>query len=324
MSAKDNLNAALFIKILAVSYWLLYALLGFFSDNLRTNIHWPLPAYLLLLIVMASQGNHLMTLKTWAAWSGAIAHVLFLIGIYGLIQFIPIDSNPHKQLVNNAIGWQQLARKTSALKQSSQPLIADNFMTAASLNYYRPKQQSTYIPALAHPMNQKHGRRVQLELMGLLFNKTPENTTLVVVDHTALKLSQQIPFYQRSCEQLNGIRLIDQLSIQSGAKLFYFFHTNTGDCDIPPIVYHDYHQGVHSGWIMTKRDSDAHVDIANTNKDFSNEPTTTINPLGENELFKMVSAEDYQLLKYHITHEGSIQLNVKQNQADWLSQRFYP
>src|SRR5690606_7305398 len=134
-------------------------------------------------------------------------------------------------------GWSQLSSKTQSLKQPGQLIIADYFMTAAALNYYL---DSDTIPALNHPMNTKHGRQLQLSLMHLLYRDTPDEPALLVVEHTALKLPQQIPFYQQSCQQLKGLRLVGDLSIRQGSKLYYFFQTNSGSCELPPIIYHEH------------------------------------------------------------------------------------
>ncbi|KAA3642092.1 MAG: phospholipid carrier-dependent glycosyltransferase [Proteobacteria bacterium] len=314
-------KALLFIQLLAVLYWLLYAILGFFSDNLRTNIHWPIPAYLLLLLVAATYYQRHVPLKKWAVVTGGFAHVLFLIGFYLLLHNIPVTSNNHKQLINNAIGWQQVTAKTRELQQPGQVIIGDYFMTAAVLNYQRNEQ--TLIAALPHPMNQKHGRRQQLALMNLLYQDTPEKPALLVVEHTALKLHQQIPFYQNSCRQLNGLRLIDDLSIRQGSKIYYFFYTNAHSCDIPPIIYHDYQQGIHSGWVMVSKDINTqlnHVTITGKSTPVSSVQSL---PLGQDHLFSTVNAAHYQRLGYQVEANDHLQLSVQTADKTITTQRFY-
>jgi len=308
-----------FIQLLAVYYWLLYAILGFFSDNLRTNIHWPLPAYLLLLLVAATFHQRHQRLKKWAVVTGGLAHVIFLIGIYLLIHVLPVTSNNHKQLINNAIGWTQLKAQVDELQQPGQLIIADYFMTAAALSYERDGQ--ALIPALVHPMNEKHGRQLQLTLMNLRYDETPEQPALLVVEHTALKLAQQIPFYQQSCEQLNGLRLVDDLSIRQGSKVYYFFHTNARTCDIPPIIYHDYQQGMHQGWVMVEKNLTTRLmDTSTTDSSM----TTQTKELGQSGLFKGIDPAQYQLLQYKAVNNGSLQLKIKSDRQTVLTQRFYP
>ncbi len=314
-----NARAIRFIQALAVLYWLLYALLGFFSDNLRTNVHWPLPAYLLLLLVAAAADSHQYTLKKWAVITGGLAHVALLTGFYGLLHLWPVNSNNHKQLINNAIGWQQLAVKTEQLQQPGQAVIADYFMTAAALSYYR--DNSTPVPALAHPMNTKHGRQKQLALMGLLYQDSLQQPALLVVEHTALKLSQQIPFYQQSCEQLNGLRLVDDLSIRQGSKLYYFFQTHANRCEIPPIIYHDYQDGVHTGWVMVNKNPGTYLNDTTTSDAAM---IVQSQSLGPSNLFETVNPAQYQLLNYQTVNDGSLQLKVETDRQTVLTQRFYP
>ncbi|MCX7544516.1 ArnT family glycosyltransferase [Marinicella gelatinilytica] len=322
VKANHDLQALHFMQLLAIMYWLLYAVLGFFSDNLRTNVHWPLPTYLLLLLVAASFSERHLVLKKWAVITGGLAQVLFLLGFYILLHALPIMSTNHKQLINNAIGWQELAAKTNELQQPGQTIIADHFMTAAALNYYYDDSQYL-IPALPHPMNQKHGRQKQLALMNLRYTDSPNQSALLVVEHTALKLTQQISFYQNSCQQLNGLRLIDDLSVRHGSKIYYFFHSNAGECDIPPIIYHDYQHGLHSGWVMVKKEDQAqldNIDVTDTLTPISSLQTLS---LGQNELFKAVNAADYQRLSYQLESRESIQLIVSGGEQNIVTQRFY-
>ncbi len=310
-----------FIQLFAVLYWLLYAILGFFSDNLRTNIHWPVPSYLLLLIVAASFFQSHQKLKQWAVLTGGLAHGLFLIGFYILLHVLPVNSNSHKQLINNAIGWPQLAAKVKQLQQPEQLLIADNFMTAATLNYYL--EAKTLIASLPHPMNGKHGRQTQLAMMDLLYRDTPNQAALVVVEHTALKLPQQIPFYQQSCQQLNGLRLVDDLSLRQGSKVYYFFHTNAGTCEIPPIVYHDYQQDNHRGWVVVDKNLDVQISYQSPDGQFKLINTQT-EPLGQNRLFNGLDSQQYHRLSYQLESDETLQLDIKTNLDTISTQRFYP
>ncbi|GAA4822096.1 membrane protein [Marinicella pacifica] len=317
---RPNLQARRFIQLLAVLYWLLYALLGFFSDNLRTNIHWPLPAYLLLLLVAAADVSHRLQLKRWAVITGGLAHVGLLMVFYGLLHLWPVDSNTHKQLINNAIGWQQLAAKTEQLQQPGQAVIADYFMTAAALSYYRDNTRP--VAALPHPMNVKHGRQKQLALMGLFYQDSPQQPVLLVVEHSALKLSQQIGFYQQSCEQLDGLQLVDDLSIASGSKLYYFFVSNSGYCELPPIVYHDFADGEHRGWVVAEKNAQTQInDISQTG--LSKPIKTRALSLGNNVLFRDLDPERYQRLSYSLKSHQNIQLQIHKDHKTITTRRFY-
>ena len=319
--ADSGYQSRRFIQLLALLYWLLYALLGFFSDNLRTNIHWPLPSYLLLLIVATSFVQRQPTLKKWAVVTGTVAHGVFLIGFWLLLHQLPVTSNHHKQLINNAIGWQQLSSRIQKLQQPGQMVIADNFMTAAALNYVQ-NRQTKLIPALSHPMNQKHGRQKQLAMMGLLYRDTPEQPALLVVEHTALKLAQHIPFYRQSCEQLDGLRLMTDVSLRQGSKLFYFFQTGTGNCEFPPIIYHDVQNNQHTGWVMVDKSSD--VRLSRVSADGQLTPIDIrLLPLGDNSLFDKLDSDRYGRLHYQLPTDQNLQLSVATPTYRVLTQAFY-
>lgn len=317
-------KALQFIQYIGIMYWLLYALLGFYSDNLRTNAHWPLLSYLLLLLIAAIQGRTDTPLKKWTIITGFGAHVSFLLGFYVLIHCLPVQSNSHKELISHSIGWQQLSAHVDTIQQPKQLLLADQFMTAAALNYYQVKQSDVYVKSLTHPLNQKHGRQQQLKLMGLLEESTVPENTLLVVEHTALKLTQQISFYQATCRQLNGLNLMSDLSIRQGTKLYYFFHSGSGDCQMPPIVYHQYEQKVHSGWILAPISSHQNI-RAEALDGLTKTPLNLIKkPLGTDPLFRELAATDYALYEYQIESEKSIQLKISNTNYSVLTRRYWP
>lgn len=317
-------KALRFIQYTAVLYWLLYAILGFYSDNLRTNAHWPLLSYLLLLLVVATQGQTHTFLKKWALITGFVIHVCFLLGFYGLIHILPVQSNTHKQLISHSIGWQQLSAYVERLKQPGQQLLADQFMTAAALNYYRVKQSDDYIKSLPHPLNSKHGRQQQLKLMDLLEPSTVPENSLLVVEHTALKLTQQIDFYQATCRQLNGLTLVDELSIHGGTKLYYFFLSGSGDCQMPPIVYHQYNNKAHSGWILAPISAGQNLHAKSVATATENNIHLVQKPLGTNTLFQALSASDYALYEYGFQSDASIQLLITSQGNSTLTRRYWP
>ncbi len=317
-------NTLQFIQYTAVLYWLLYAILGFYSDNLRTNAHWPLLSYLLLLVVAAQQNKINTLLKKWAVITGFIAYVCFLFGFYALVHILPVQSIAHKQLISHSIGWQQLSKHLESLKQPEQQLIADQFMTTAALNYYLKSPAVNYIKSLPHPLNRKHGRQQQLKLVGLLEESIVPESSLLVVEHTALKLTQQIDFYQASCQQLNGLTLIDTLSIRHGTKLYYFFLTGGEKCQMPPIVYHQYDNKLHNGWILAPITTDQNLHAESVKAGANNKIMLIQKPLGTNPLFRELSAADYALYEYQVQSEKSIQLQITNKKNSTLTRRYWP
>ena len=105
-----------------------------------------------------------------------------------------------------------------------------------------------------NPLNIKHGRETQLQIVGYLpESHSPAENTLVVIEQTALDLEQQIPFYLQTCEQLGGLELIDQLEPE-GRGLYAgtvgYFGSN-GDMDqaitIRTLVFQGNHYNYQAG-----------------------------------------------------------------------------
>ncbi len=308
------------IRYLAIGHWLVYALLGFYSDTLRINVHWTLISYVLLLIVY---NHHNKRLNLWAGITGIGANVgLLLLLLYWLHGQSP-PSQLNTQISNNASGWQQLTRKTDELTEHHQlkQLVVDNFMTLAQLRFYTTKAAAP--KSLSHPLNDKHGRTQQLALMDLLQPQSSD-PGLLVVEHSALKLTQQIPFYQAACQQLHGMQLIDSLNHAQGMKSVLFFKTGGGKCELPPIFYTEQQGSAMNGWVLTRSDQPLEIKLAgNHHQQVDHLPTST---LGENPMFQGLSQQQYQLHHFVVNNIGQrpFQLQFSNAGVTVFSQRLYP
>ncbi len=221
------------ITSIAVSHWLLYAFLGFFSDELRFNWHWPLFSYVLIATV-AGTTNFFPKLSFWAKSTGVLSSLSLMLWLYWGMHLSQSISTLNARFTENARGWKELASATEQhiKNKGLTQVVTDQFMTLAELKFYLSEDVS--LSSLPHPLNQKHGRQKQLEIMRFVQPKTTKKS-LLVVEHSTLKFEQTIPFYQHACEELNGIRLIGSLDYQQGIKFFYFFETGTGTCELPLI-----------------------------------------------------------------------------------------
>ncbi len=130
-------------------------------------MHWTLVSYVLLLLITASNTGISPRIKRWAVVTGVTANLWLLITLnYWLLAETP-QSQISDRITHHATGWQQLAAHTDELliQENHQDLLTDYFMTLAQLKFYA--KQVNNIKALPHPLNAKHGRAKQLEIMGL-------------------------------------------------------------------------------------------------------------------------------------------------------------
>lgn len=304
------------IVLTAVVHWLIYAILGFFSDSLRLNVHWTLISYTLLLVITGLNTSVSQRLKRWAIITGITANLWLLLTLsYWLLEKTP-QSPINIRITNHAKGWEQLAAHTDELlaRENNKSLLTDHFMTLAQLQFYAKNIKN--IKAIPHPQNIKHGRSKQLEIMGLLESKNNESKILLV-EHSALKLTEMIPFYQSSCILLNGIELISSLDVLHGLKRYHYFKTNTdGNCQIPPIIYYEVNSNdnfqVLSGWILHDLQNPIKISLYNTTEQSTLNLKFKLNNenLGANPLFADLNPTQYQLLKFklddHITNNNDI------------------
>lgn len=239
---------------LSIIHWLIYVLVGFFSDNLRLNVHWPLFSYLLLFTAIGSITAKRLTV--FAIASGVSLQFL-LIGWLLYWQQQDPPSQLAQRIISNADGWEELAKKTAELLQKHQypQVISDHFMTAAELAYYLPETEIKHIvKSLPHPLNHKHGRALQLKLMDRAAVLNEQSQALLVVEQTALKLNQQIDYYLDLCQQSKGLQWLDSLSTRSGSKVYHFFATdNEAICQLPTITYAERSGTQIKGWVLVPK-----------------------------------------------------------------------
>lgn len=234
----------------ALMHWLLYFFLGFFSDNMRLNLHWPLLSYVLLFCSFSYASPR--RLVKLAVITGIMAHLALLTTLLVWSQQAPL-SKANQRITGHAQGWPELAAATKLLMnlQGKTEILADHFMTTAELAYQF--NGTSIIKTLEHPLSDKHGRSLQLQVMGFQSARTTENS-LIVIEQTAIKLQNQVDYYQRLCQQLGGLKLLSQLNTRDGNKSFHFFEQQTGQCDMPTLFYSSNKDSTYQGWVLTRKD----------------------------------------------------------------------
>ncbi|MFC3194865.1 ArnT family glycosyltransferase [Marinicella sediminis] len=288
---------------LAVWHWLFYALVGFYSDNLRFSLHWTLFSYVLLLIIAGSHYRVNWLLKA-AIVSGVLCAWIMPLAILNWTREHQNNRPFQDEFTANIRGWETLADKTGQLIRKWQPdqLVADHFMTLSTLRYH--STAAVHWTVLPHPLNRKHGREVQLKLMGYSADNDTHTKSLVVIEHSALTTSQQIPFYQDACLQLGGLKWVDSLNIDNGLKTYHFFTNQTTGCDLPTISYVDMEDGLLSGWAVIDKDQVPQIALVSNGQVW--QADSTVGPLGSNAIFSALSNETHQLLRFSFSSADAI------------------
>ncbi len=292
------------ITYTATLHWMMYAVVGFFSDNLRLNIHWTLVSYVLLLVAAAN--NKPSPVKQWAWASGVVATFAALLIMQIWLHGSTANSLLKTRIISNAVGWQEITNKADELlhQEQASTLVVDQFKTLAELTFYSKRAKT--IKSLPHPLNEKHGRARQLMLMDLIHAEST-TTELVLIEHSSLKLNEQIDFYQSACAYLNGMKLIDTFVLNDGLKNFHFFKAGGGQCMMPPVVYHEISDGSLKGWVVKSKHQALALTIHPQSSDSNTEipVSLTTSPLGNNPIFKSLNSTNFHLLQFEVKAEDA-------------------
>lgn len=212
---------------MAVAIWLLFIGLGFFADGERFRWHWPLPAYLLLLPLLARElvGRH----RRWRqATVASAALVSLLLAGWLVAALVPERAGPWaqgKRYPANFAGWRESARW---LGRQALPkvIVVDNFMLAANLAFYLPESRGR-LWVLDDARNVRHGRATQLAIWGVdesALAARPAQPGWLVVEETARRFSDRWAWYQELCRRFAGLELAGELSLHGGRKRFVRWH----------------------------------------------------------------------------------------------------
>ncbi|MFA7541860.1 MAG: glycosyltransferase family 39 protein, partial [Lysobacterales bacterium] len=207
----------------AVIVWLLFIGLGFFADGERFRWHWPLPAYLLLLPVLARDIGRLK--PAWRLATVATAVLATSTVLLWLVAALVPDRAgvwaAGKRFPANFVGWRESA---DWLGQTPLPerIVVDNFMLAANLAFYLPDSRER-LRVLDDVRNVRHGRATQLAIWAVdeaALATEPSQPGWLVVEETARRFSDRWSWYQDLCRRFSGLELDQVLSLHGDRKRF--------------------------------------------------------------------------------------------------------
>ena len=270
VSAQSRAEAVL--AQLATGLWLLFIVLGFLADNERFRWHWPLPAYLIALPLLAAQ---------WPAFSVPLRRlalatstaVIVLVLAYFAAGIQPSAAGgwfDGKRFPSNFSGWREVAQWQRELADHRDaPVAVDNFMLAAALGFYLQPDRPAAVRVLDDPLNRHHGRAAQLHIWGLdesALAAQPPMPGWLLVEEPARRFSDRWHWYQDLCARFAGLRLDGVLNLHDGRKRFVRWrhdgYAPQGECRdpaaLPPLGWVDdsqvqWQQGeplLISGWVV--------------------------------------------------------------------------
>jgi hypothetical protein len=181
-----------------------------FADTERSRLHWTLPAWLLLAMLLPTMASQWR--RRWARPALALAAAIAALGVAGAFGYLGLVAHAPQRLAAsplyppNFTGWSQVAgRVADALEAAPADtvLAADNFMLAAQLSF---ALEGRTVYSLDHPLNRKHGRQGELARRGLdhaaLRQAAATRPVLLVIDEGASRLRERPDWFRAACELL--------------------------------------------------------------------------------------------------------------------------
>ena len=219
-----------------------YLVLGCFADDTRLRLHWPLPGYLPLLIVLpVFAQDWRQAARGGGAWLVRAASTLSVVGVaaaYSYFAMAAISGGATllarvKAFPQHWVGWNEVATATRDQLGRAQfadaVLVADNFMLAAELDFAFAGTRRVY--TLDHPLNAKHGRTAQLRLWQrdeTALRALGRREVLLVAEPTARRERERAAWVGSLCTRLEDLAPLDHLDLYDGRKRFVFFRGETG------------------------------------------------------------------------------------------------
>jgi len=207
--------------------------LGFFTDVERISFHWPLPGYLALLVAVP------VVLMGWPRWLRRTAWWMAGVGLaLGFAYYLMASSAPmreqlagYKYYPRNFAGWDTLATAVrEELRQMPEgtQVLAGNFKVGAELGFQLGDPR---IKVLPHPLNDKHGRSVQLGLWGLLHEGERAQPMLLVLSPSDQRYRDLLQRYHAICAQVGPLPPPRVVSLDHGFQRFLLFRLAPGGID---------------------------------------------------------------------------------------------
>ncbi len=220
-----------------------YFVLGFVADAERVSFHWPLPAWLALLVLAP------LVLAGWSRfWRVATGALLVL--AMGTAVTLPLAVGlPQVRSAlaassfypENFSGWDHIAtavRERLATLPPGTRVVADNFKLGAQLGFAFDDPD---IAVLDHPLNHHHGRARQLALWNLQHEGERGQWQLLVVGASDVKFRALLAHYQSLCARFGPLPPAQMIEVDEGARRIALFalppQRPDGDCITPTIAH---------------------------------------------------------------------------------------
>ena len=218
--------------VVPLSAWFV---LGCFADDTRLRLHWPLPAYLPLLVALPALLDPARARRGLRKPVSIAAFIILAAGCVLTFAYFSAAALPggaaslarFKAFPEHWVGWNEAAAETTELLHDEHfrdaTLVADNFMLAAELDFALAAARPVY--SLDHPINAKHGRAPQLALWQrderALRDLAPSRL-LVVIEPTARRERERAAWLERVCAALGAPRVVGRLDLYEGRKRYLF------------------------------------------------------------------------------------------------------
>ena len=212
-----------------------YFILGCFADDTRFRVHWPLPGYLPLVLILPVLLRELTPARPLRIVLAATFSLLVL-GSALAFAYLAAAATPRgtaalaglKSFPEHFVGWSDAAGQTRALLEqprfTDSVLVADNFMLAAELDFTLGGTRAVY--SLDHPLNAKHGRVAQLALWhrdeaGL--RALGPHRLLLVAEPTARRERDRAAWMRSLCVRVDALAPVAALDLYDGRKRYRWF-----------------------------------------------------------------------------------------------------
>lgn len=212
-----------------------YFVFGLFADDTRFRVHWPLPGYLPLLLILPVllHENFRRARRIFVV----AAFVVLVTGEVIAFAYLVLAAVPGaatalaqtKAFPGNFVGWHEAATETRMLlaqpRFADAALAADNFMLAAELDFALDGTRPVY--SLDSPLNVKHGRAPQLMLWNRdqagLHRLGVRHPVLLVAEPTAHQERDRAQWMDSLCARIANLTPVAALDAYAGRKRYRWF-----------------------------------------------------------------------------------------------------
>ncbi|HQQ58355.1 MAG TPA: glycosyltransferase family 39 protein, partial [Thermomonas sp.] len=225
---RDTRTAARYLAISGMAIVLGFFLLGFFTDQQRVSFHWPVPGFVALLPLAAlslMNSGRILRHITLAVTAMGLLAALGFFAVASVPQWRTLAALRGVQLGNFA-GWDVLAdaiRTQQARLPAGARVLAGDFKIGAEMGF---ALGDANLPVLAHPLNEKHGRAVQLSLWNLLHasrDALGPGPWLLVASPSHAGFDSDRIYQDKLQKQLGPLPAPQVLQVDGGSKQYWLF-----------------------------------------------------------------------------------------------------